>query len=111
MSTKTVSIQGISSEFENIYRIDSDELTLDISTKDIESIPKIGDTLKFIVSDNYQDFPEEGTILSGKIYKIKKTPNKTTIIASFGGLIGSINNEDITKEYYIGQDIFIWYLL
>jgi len=93
-------IISIESEFDNIYRITTnDGLILDI----FEHVkPIIGGEIEYNFGKNIVDIPSNFNIMNGIVYNV--SPGK--ILVSFGGLLGSIpvtdffsKDEEITLIY------------
>ena len=99
MKTK---ITKITSEFNNVYRIEGNNFMLDIFSFEDNDIPVVGKTLEYRFLESHNDIPKTGIFMNGKAIKLTKD-GQTHV--SFGGLMGSFSGYKVEK---IGDPVSIW---
>ena len=91
MSINVTTIKQVDSEFDDIYRITTENgLVLDISEN---KKPSIGSSLEYYINDS-KDHGSAYTIMNG----IPFGAGPTGVFVSFGGLLGNIPLDETTKK-------------
>lgn len=99
---QSTKITKITKEFDNISRIESQDLILDIYQFENASQIKKGDVFKYkLFTGKLDDIPENSVIMHGKV--IGEVDDFTQV--SFGGLMGAF--KQIEPHFSEGDDISI----
>ena len=73
-------IVEVSSKFDNIHRIGTEEFLLDVY--DIKKEPRVGNMIEYVIDPTEK--PTKGKLMTGKVYKV----DDGEVHVSFGGLMG-----------------------
>ncbi len=97
---KTSKIEKVTSHFDNVLRIHSPDLELDVYQFDERDNFKVGDTIRYQIGETKGS---EGTVLNGKVIGVYSGNTQV----SFGGLIGAFKNLENFKE---ADNFSIWFV-